>query len=140
MMDSQTSILHEMKKHSTDGKQVSEHLHSEIKNLSTILSTVERTTTEMLPQPTWILELNETNLEKETQRKRKQMSTTWKKLLNIRKQHFWKAYKCERFATTHSNWISLAIPILPRKYLIKEIIGEPEEETKLRWDLTVIKT
>ena len=28
-------------------------------------------------------------------------------------------------------------PILPRKYLIKEIKGEPEEETKLRWDHTV---
>lgn len=56
------------------------------------------------------------------------------KCLNDRKQSYWNAFKCDKNVETYSHWILKESPILSRKYLIK---GEPEEETKLRWNLAI---
>lgn len=37
-----------------------------------------------------------------------------------------------KYAEAHSKWTLLAAGILRKKYVIKEVLGEPEEETKLR--------
>jgi len=78
-------------------------------------------------------------LEKEAYRRKNQINKLWKRSLNYRKQHFWNTYKCEQYAKIYKHWISKDIPIVPRKYLIKEIKGEPQEETELHWNLMIKK-
>ncbi|KAJ8316545.1 hypothetical protein KUTeg_005902 [Tegillarca granosa] len=107
-------------------------------NLRKLKATTENST-DTTPPPLWTTDFNEIKLEKEAFRKRKQMWKEWRKNLNIRKQNFWNTLKCEKYAETYSNWIELDAPILPRKYLIKEITGEAETETKLRRDLAIIR-
>lgn len=48
----------------------------------------------------YIRKYTQRNLEKETHQKGEYMWYTWRKPLNIRKQNFWKAYKCEKYAET----------------------------------------
>lgn len=135
-IESQTSILREIEKNSVHGKLTVEDIRSNFSNLVEVLTTI--TTASPEPASTvWEIENNEKHIEKEAFRKQKQISQLWYRLLNQRREHFWNALKCEKYSETYSQWISMEAPILPRKYLIKEITGEPEEETRLRWDLSL---
>ncbi|CAG2246045.1 unnamed protein product [Mytilus edulis] len=141
-IDFHTSILKDMEKNSSDLRPIQEALNSEIRNLSDTIAVIPQTTRqipvdELLSTPEWISNLNDANLEKEAFRKRKEISKLWSRNLNDRKQNFWNAYKCEKYAEVYSRWITMDSPIFPRKFLIKEIEAEPIEDTKLRWDLAI---
>ena len=141
-IDFHTSILKDMEKNSSDLRPIQEALNSEIRNLSNTIAVIPQTTRqipvdELLSTPEWISNLNDANLEKEAFRKRKEISKLWSRNLNDRKQNFWNAYKCEKYAEVYSRWITMDSPIFPRKFLIKEIEAEPIEDTKLRWDLAI---
>lgn len=137
-MDDVTLVLRALEKHSAESKELGLCISREIGNIAEILSASERAIGNTI-QPAWMSEINEASLVKEAYRKRKEIQQLWKKSLNNRKQLYWNAYKCEKYSEIYSQWIEKESPILPQKYLIKEITGEPEEETKLRWDLAMNK-
>lgn len=138
--DFKVSMLKDIEKNSSDVRPIQESLNSEILKLTDAIGNINyqpsidqvHTST-----PEWMIELNDSYLEKEAFRKRKQLWNIWRKCLNDRKQSYWNAFKCDKYVETYSHWISKESPILPRKYLIKEIKGESEEENKLRWDLAI---
>ncbi|XP_036365366.1 uncharacterized protein LOC118766197 [Octopus sinensis] len=63
----------------------------------------------------------------------------WNKLLNQRKYAYWKSIRCKNRANIYQNWRDLKNPILPRKFLIKEIRGETLEETTIRATLALCR-
>ena len=67
------------------------------------------------------------------------MIGVWRKLLNERKQAYWNAIRCENLADTYEKWRQKEQVILPRKYRLKQINKEPDEETKIRMNLAVQK-
>ncbi|CAG2210251.1 unnamed protein product [Mytilus edulis] len=138
--DFQVSVLKDIETNSSDVRLIQESLNSEILKLTDAIGTINHQPSidqVHTSTPEWMIELNDSNFEIEAFRKRKQLWNIWWKCLNDRKQSYWNAFKCDKYVETYSHWISKESPILPRKYLIKEIKGEPEEETKLRWDLAI---
>ena len=138
-MDSITGLLVDIKHKSSVSedvsRQITEGIHHVNKGLETLLETSKSSSTDS--QPSMWMELNEVSIEKEAYRKRKQILSIWKKLLNSRKQNYWNALNCTNQAKKFSEWISSETPIIPRKFLIKEIKGEPTEETEIRWNLSI---
>jgi hypothetical protein len=74
----------------------------------------------------------EVTLKKEANKIRQKMRTEWKTSLNSRKQIFWKQINCAKDADQFENWLNEDIPIIPRKFRIPEIRGEPESQTDVR--------
>lgn len=81
--------------------------------------------------------MNENTLLNEAYRQRKRIINTWKINLNKRKQLFWNYYKQKQLSCIYETWIGRESPILPQKYLIREIEGELLEETTIRFELAV---
>lgn len=63
----------------------------------------------------------------------------WKKMLKQRKHTYWKNIRCSNIANIYQNWRNKEKPILPRKFLIKEIRNEPPEETAIRANLALCR-
>ncbi|XP_062620182.1 uncharacterized protein LOC134281768 [Saccostrea cucullata] len=72
-------------------------------------------------------------------REKRQMIQTWRKNLNERRQAYWNAIRCENLADTYEKWRKQEDVILPRKFRIKSINQEPDEETKIRLNLAIQK-
>jgi hypothetical protein len=60
-------------------------------------------------------------------------------MLNSRKQLFWKQINNAKDAEQYEKWINKENPVLPRKFRIAEIRGEPEEQTKV-WAHMVVES
>ncbi|XP_048735895.2 putative uncharacterized protein DDB_G0279653 [Ostrea edulis] len=82
---------------------------------------------------------NNMQLEKEISVKKNIIIRTWKRNLNERKQAFWNAFKTENTVDIYKNWRRLDLPIMPRKFRIKEIAGEDETERAIRENLAAQK-
>ncbi|WP_179115190.1 hypothetical protein, partial [Solemya velum gill symbiont] len=51
---------------------------------------------------------------------------------NERKQAFWNMYRNDKISKIYLNWTQKEKPILPKKFIIKEIEGECKKETEIR--------
>ena len=79
------------------------------------------------------------NIQAETLRIKNSMKQLWAKSLNQRKQAYWNMYKCDKTCMMYKIWREKETPILPRKFLMKEINGESAEETNIRKSLSLQK-
>ena len=75
------------------------------------------------------------NLERETFKKRNQMKNIWRKLLNKRKQAYWNAIRSDNLANKYEAWKNQDNVIFPRKFRVKVISSEPDEEIRIRINL-----
>lgn len=53
-------------------------------------------------------------------------------MLNIRKQTYWKQINNANHAEQFEKWLEEQGPIIPRKYRIKPIRREPEDQANIR--------
>lgn len=136
-IETMNGLLNDIHHKSKDLTGFDKEMKDGFKNVCIELETIRNSSKSNESTPPMWLELNEVSIEKEAYRKKKQISKIWKHLLNARKQNFWNSLNCEKQANIYNDWINAEIPIIPQKFLIKEIKGEPEMETKLRWDLTI---
>lgn len=117
---------------SQSSTRATEILDEEETNLKTAL--IEENEVSSLQSPTQLLqrEINELALQKEASRIKQKIKTYWSQTLNSRKQTYWKqinnAYHAEQF----EKWLEKAEPILPRKFRIKPIREEPNDQTNIR--------
>lgn len=117
---------------SQSSTRATEILDEEETNLKTVL--IEENEVSSLQSPTQLLqrEINELALQKEASRIKQKIKTYWSQTLNSRKQTYWKqinnAYHAEQF----EKWLEKAEPILPRKFRIKPICEEPNDQTNIR--------
>lgn len=77
-------------------------------------------------------EINELALQKEASRIKQKLKSVWSQMLNIRKQTYWKQINNANHAEQFEKWLEEQEPIIPRKYRIKPIRGEPEDQTNIR--------
>lgn len=64
------------------------------------------------------------------------MNEDWSRSLNHRKQLFWKQVNNAQDAEQYENWLKEDTPILPRKFRIADIRGEPENQKNIRVNVT----
>jgi len=57
---------------------------------------------------------------------------TWARLLNERKQHFWNYLRFQNTAVIYETWLGKEDPVLPRKFQVKQIPGEHQEDIFIR--------
>lgn len=143
-LDTITEFLRTLGQYSEYGKVCSNgcrnQSHVSISNVSGMIGSLEKCNVlrpEQNLQLSSEIGLDETNIQREAFKQHKQILSTWKKNLNRRKQMFWNFYKCKEFVRIYNEWINLVNPVLPRKYLIREINGEQPEETKIRFELAL---
>ena len=113
---------------------MSNNLHevtNTIKIQSDLLKNIlEKTTNEtekpFLPRK----EPNDTQTELETQKQKIMISNPWSRFLNERKHAYWNSIRCNNIANTYQKWRSKQNPILPTKFLIREIEGEKPRGNK----------
>lgn len=77
-------------------------------------------------------EMNDLQAEIEANRFIEKMNDIWKRSLNERKQSFANMIRCKNIAMIYQNWRTIDRPILPEKFLIREIEGEHPDETEIR--------
>lgn len=65
------------------------------------------------------------------------MNEDWSRSLNHRKQLFWKQVNNAQDAEQYENWLKEDTPILPRKFRIADIRGEPENQKNIRVNVTI---
>lgn len=65
---------------------------------------------------------------------RTKLNHIWKANLNERSKGYWNALRNSKISDIYENWSKEDNPILPNKFKIKEIRGEPKEQTKIRID------
>ena len=61
----------------------------------------------------------------------------WSNALNTRKQSFWQQINNAYDADQYEKWLSEDTPILPRKFRIPGIRGEPEEQKTIRANMAI---
>ncbi|WP_179116223.1 hypothetical protein, partial [Solemya velum gill symbiont] len=79
-----------------------------------------------------LFETDEQGIEREALQMKKSMSKLWARSLNERKQAFWNMYRNDKISKIYLNWTQKEKPILPKKFIIKEIEGECKKETEIR--------
>lgn len=82
-------------------------------------------------------EINELALQKEAIKIKQRIKVDWSRALNKRKQLYWKQINNACDAEQYEKWLGEDLPILPRKYRITEIPGEPEEQKNIRANMAV---
>lgn len=82
-------------------------------------------------------ETNELMLQKEAYRIKQRIKAEWSRLLNYRKQTYYKQINNANHANYFEKWISQGNPIIPRKFRIKEIRGEPKNQTEIRVEMAI---
>lgn len=80
-----------------------------------------------------------TSRSNEISKQRRSISQTWNNHLNKRKQLYWHSLNSENTAIIHETWINKEKKIIPRKFLMKHIRDETEEEKNIRQNLVVEK-
>ena len=120
-----------------------------VKNQTELIKTLAEKRTENIPitaersqgEDTFPLlrEMNDIQASMQAQKQKAGMSKMWKRLLNERKQAFWNMYRCNNIADIYTEWKNKEKPILPQKFLIKEINGEHPNETEIRANLAVFQ-
>jgi hypothetical protein len=70
-------------------------------------------------------------------RGKKKYIYTGYRTLNFRKQLFWKQINNANDAEQYEKWLGEDNPILPRKFRITEINGEPEDQKNIRANMAV---
>lgn len=65
------------------------------------------------------------------------MNEDWCRLLNHRKQLFWKQVNNAKDAEQYEKWLNEDTPILPRKFRIAYIRGEPEGQKNIRVNVAI---
>jgi hypothetical protein len=81
--------------------------------------------------------MNELMLKNETYRIRQKIRTEWNRHLNYRKQTYFKQINNANHAEYFEKWINQESPIIPRKFRIREIRGEPEDQTAIRINVAI---
>lgn len=81
--------------------------------------------------------INERVLQNEADGIKRQLKVEWSRTLNFRKQLFWKQINNANDAEQYEKWLAEDIPILPRKFRITEINGEPEDQKNIRANLAI---
>jgi hypothetical protein len=104
----------------------------------TSLKTIE-TEVSSYHSPTLLIqrEINELVLKKETYKIKQKIRSEWNRTLNYRKQPYWQQINNANHAEYFEKWINQENPIIPRKFRIKEIRGEPEVQTAIRVDVAI---
>ena len=59
----------------------------------------------------------------------------WSQILNSRKQTYWKQISNAKRAEYYENWLNQENPVIPRKFRIKPINGEPSDQTDVRIEI-----
>ncbi|CAC5423354.1 unnamed protein product [Mytilus coruscus] len=91
-----------------------------------------------LQQPfPFLQEINDIQINIEAARQRDLIKDMWKKSLNERKIAYYNALRCDKNAEIYIKWQTMENPILPEKFLIREIKGEHCEETEIRGPLAL---
>lgn len=75
-------------------------------------------------------------MQKEASRIKQKLRSVWSQMLNIRKQTYWKQINNANHAEQFGKWLEEQEPIIPRKYRIKPIRGEPKDQTNIRIEVT----
>ncbi|CAG2250986.1 unnamed protein product [Mytilus edulis] len=81
--------------------------------------------------------MNDIQINIEAARQRDLINDMWKKSLNERKIAYYNALRCDKNAEIYIKWQTMENPILPEKFLIREIKGEHCEETEIRGQLAL---
>lgn len=89
------------------------------------------------PSETVQQEINELVLQKEADKIKHNMKVEWSRTLNLRKQIFWKQINNANDAEQYEKWLGEDNPILPRKFRITEINGEPEDQKNVRANMAI---
>jgi hypothetical protein len=76
-------------------------------------------------------------LQKEADKIKQNMKVEWSRTLNFRKQLFWKQINNANDAEQYEKWLGEENPILPRKFRITEINGEPEDQKNIRANMAI---
>ena len=71
-------------------------------------------------------------IKEEAWRQRRNISKTWRQLLNKRKQLYWHALNCESTAVIYETWLQRERKVIPRKFLLKNIPNEDPHEMRIR--------
>ena len=77
-------------------------------------------------------EVNELALQNEATRIKQRIKVNWMQTLNSRKQTYFKQISNANRAEYYEKWVNLENPVIPRKFRIKPIRGEPVEQTNVR--------
>ena len=70
---------------------------------------------------------------------RKQILKTWRGQLNKRKQLFWHGLNCENTSVIYETWLNQEKKVLPKKFLLKYIANECNEDRTIRQNTTLEK-
>ena len=68
---------------------------------------------------------------------RRSIISVWKKSLNERKQAYWNYLKCDNTANTYTEWSEKEDPVLLRKFRLRDIPGEHEDDRQIRRDTAI---
>ncbi|CAG2214960.1 HMCN [Mytilus edulis] len=90
-----------------------------------------------VPPFPFLQEMNDIQINIEAARQRDLINDMWKKSLNERKIAYYNALRCDKNAEIYLKWQAMENPILPEKFLIREIKGEHCEETEIRGQLAL---
>ena len=80
-------------------------------------------------------EVNELALQKEATRIKQSVKLFWSQILNSRKQTYWKQISNAKRAEYYEKWLNQENPVIPRKFRIKPIKGEPSDQTDVRIEI-----
>ncbi|OOY96781.1 hypothetical protein BOW19_11455, partial [Solemya velum gill symbiont] len=118
----------------SDITTVSENQKVTLKHfLDKTVNTIQMLTSEPVqPNGKILFETDEQGIEREALQMKKSMSKLWARSLNERKQAFWNMYRNDKISKIYLNWTQKEKPILPKKFIIKEIEGECKKETEIR--------
>lgn len=116
--------------------------------LSAILSSVIKVDMPVLPRETIVdVGLEDDSFEnvasdimqseREAYKIRQMIIRIWQKSQNERKQSYWNYLKFLNTGTIYETWVGKDTPVLPRKYRIHRIPGEPHEDEEIRKESTL---
>ena len=75
----------------------------------------------------------------EVQGAKRSIMVLWRNTINTRKQAYWNYYRAQQISETFEDLLSQDPPKMPRKFLPKMIVNEPEEELEIRKHLSIEK-
>lgn len=72
------------------------------------------------------------SIQREVDEGRRRMSRTWSNQLKKRSQHFWQSINNDNTAVIYETWLNRDDKIIPKKFLLKSIPSESNEEKSIR--------
>ena len=110
---------------STDGNSQNVTLSSLVSNVKDVLDNINS-------QAARSQETDNTYLENEAAKVKQSIIQLWNRNLANRKRHFWQKLRNENLAATYEQWRNSTPIVLPRKFQIKQISNEPEDQRRKR--------